>query len=248
MPDGGLLIIETRNIVLREADVKGQQNLEPGRYVLLRVSDTGAGMDDHTLGHIFDPFFTTKEVGQGTGLGLSTVYGIVQAHGGMITCSSAPDQGAAFEIYLPAVSREAAAGTKAEPHLSQPLGGTESILIVDDESAILEVAEEMLSASGYRVQTATTGEEALDCVAQSEAGVDLVLLDLGMPGMGGETCLRKLKEMDPEIKVIIASGYLTDQGLESVMDSGAQGFLPKPYRLGDLLTKIRGVLDADSGD
>ncbi|MBU1741703.1 MAG: response regulator, partial [Proteobacteria bacterium] len=242
MPEGGRLVIETGNIHLDEFHCRANPDLEPGEYVFLRVSDNGHGIEEATIKHIFEPFFTTKGLGQGTGLGLATVYGIVTAHSGHVTCQSQVGQGTSFAIYLPAIEtqphkRAEEAGLEAEH-----LGGSETILLVDDERAILDAAEEMLHHYGYQTITASSGEEALDKYRTKGALIDVVILDLGMPGMGGQSCLKKILEFDPAARVIIASGYSAEGQIEEVIQSGAMDFIGKPYRLAELLRKIRGVL------
>jgi|GEM_PF-179704 len=242
MPDGGRLIIETENVTLDEEYARTHLGAVPGRYVLLTVSDTGCGMDQATVRNIFDPFFTTKEVGKGTGLGLASVYGIVKGHGGYIMCYSEPEQGATFKIYLPAMERTEAdlAGQIFE---ARPQGGTETVLIVDDEAPIRDFASQVLRRFGYQVVTASSGEEALKIYAARAEAIDLVILDLNMPGMGGHRCLRELLKVDPQARVLISSGYSINGQVKSTLDAGAAGFIGKPYRLTDLLGKVRSVLD-----
>ncbi len=242
MPQGGRLTFETMNVVLDETAGQRLVDLPPGEYVQLRVSDTGHGMDEHTRSHIFDPFFTTKPLGQGTGLGLSTVYGIVKAHHGHISCYSHPGQGATFNLYLPVAAempREQAANGAPPP---PPRARGELVLLVDDEQALLEITREMLQELGYKVLVASSGEEALEVYAGQDGRVDLVLMDLGMPGMGGRLCLERLLEMDPGAKVVISTGYVDRGQEEEALGLGAAGFLAKPYQLGDLVAKIRQAL------
>ncbi|MEW6262595.1 MAG: response regulator [Thermodesulfobacteriota bacterium] len=244
MPDGGALILETEMIRLSPGDGRSYPDLPPGRYVRLGVTDTGQGMDKETLAHIFDPFFTTKGVGEGTGLGLSTVYGVIKAHGGHLTCYSEPDRGTTFRAYLPA-AEEGAVLEPIPPAApgEKPLTGTETILVVDDEEAILEVAREMLESQGYLVRTAGSGEEALAVYREMSGGVDLIMLDLGMPGMGGANCLKQLLSQDPDMKIVIASGYSANGQVKATLESGARAFIRKPYRLNDMLRQVRLVLD-----
>ncbi len=242
MPDGGRFVIETRNVTLGREYADRHAGAAPGDYVLLTVSDTGHGMDKETLEHIFDPFFTLKEVGKGTGLGLATVYGIVKTNSGYIMCYSEVGQGTTFKIYLPA-SRSAEVDQDETPGAEDVPGGTETILFVDDEESIRDLGREILTLRGYRVILAGTGEEALEKYQDRGAGIDLVVLDISMPGMGGRKCLRKLVKMNPEVKVIIASGYsLNGQG-EDIMASGASEFVAKPFSARDLLAVVRALLD-----
>jgi PAS domain S-box-containing protein len=245
MPDGGRLIIETENVGLAEEFHQGHAETAPGNYVLLSVSDTGKGMDKAVVEHIFEPFFTTKEIGKGTGLGLASVYGIVKSHGGYISCYSEPGQGTTFKIYLPALDTLETAEGRAEAPVPTR-GGDETILVVDDDPAVRHMATRMLNRSGYTVVTASTGEEALEIYASDGNGINLVVLDIGMPGMGGHKCLRELLKIAPEAKVIIASGYSANGQLKETLAAGAAGYVPKPYESKDLLNTVRRVLDAHS--
>jgi PAS domain S-box-containing protein len=245
MPQGGTLTIETEPFHLSEEDARTRLELGPGDYARLKVSDTGVGMDEVTLQQIFDPFFTTKEVGKGTGLGLSMVYGIVEGHRGSLSCQSTPGKSTTFSLCFPALDPNLESQV-AEPEPRQPFPrGEESILLVDDEEVILEIGRELLNTFGFTTLVAASGEEALKVYRRSQEEIDLVILDLNMPGMGGETCLRELLKLDPEAKVIIASGYSVDTKAEEALARGARGFVPKPYRLRDLAKAVRSVLDKD---
>ncbi|MCB2187847.1 MAG: PAS domain S-box protein [Deltaproteobacteria bacterium] len=243
MPEGGRVVVETRNVEVSEGEAAPAPDMNPGRYLLLAVTDFGQGMDAATRDQIFNPFFTTKEVGRGTGLGLSTVYGIVKSHGGHISCQSEPGRGTTFLLYLPA----AGAGTPPAPPVAEVsreiLGGPENILLVDDEEALRELGSSMLRDMGYQVATAANGEEALEMYRNAVAPFDLVILDLGMPGMGGNRCLRELLNLDPGAKVLIASGYSVDGQVKTSLREGARDFVAKPYGRADLLKKVRQVLD-----
>jgi PAS domain S-box-containing protein len=242
MPSGGRLHIATSNECITEDQAGEQGNLKPGSYVRMTVADTGCGMDPRTLEHIFDPFFTTKELGKGTGLGLSSVYGVVQSHGGMITCSSRPGRGTAFVIHWPAM--ESATEEIPVPEVpGLPESGHETILVVDDDQDIRDLTVEALEAFGYRMLEAQSGEEALAVCSRWGEPVDLVVLDLGMPGMGGRHCLKELVQRYPEINVLIASGYLADSSEEDMRKQGARGFIGKPYNIADLLAVVRRILD-----
>ena len=179
----------------------------PGNYVLLTVSDTGCGMDKETLDHIFEPFFTTKGIGKGTGLGLASVYGIIKGHGGYIHCESSSGQGTTFKIYLPAIGHEDATDWP-HPLETPPEGGAETILVVDDVPDIRQLASQTLQRFGYKVLTAASGEEALRASCRPQEPIDLTILDLGMPGIGGNRCLQELLAFNPFAKILIASGYL----------------------------------------
>ena len=242
MPQGGQLVIKTRNVLL-DKHSNEPPGINPGPYVQLTVTDTGCGMDENTLKQIFDPFFTTKAVGKGTGLGLASVYGIIKSHGGHIICSSEESKGTVFKIYLPAVSpRESEIETQQSATI--PEGGTETILVVDDEFPIREAAKEILEHFGYHVFCAEDAESALDLFKEHAQHIDLVLLDLSMPGMGGNQCLRELLAIDPEVKVLISSGYAADGLAKDALSSGACGFIGKPYQATDIARKIRMVLDS----
>jgi PAS domain S-box-containing protein len=241
MPDGGRLIIETKNVVMMENHAQRHVGAPPGNYVLLTVSDTGCGMDKKTLDHIFEPFFSTKGVGKGTGLGLASVYGIVKCHGGYIYCESGVGKGTTFKIYLPAIDHQ---DSQPAPCLSEtpPKGGVETILVVDDVPDIRMLATEMLERFGYTVKTAASGEEALQLHYDRKESIDLTILDLGMPGIGGSRCLRELLAFNPFAKVLIASGYSGDDTVKNAMESGATGFIGKPYQLKELLSRVQSIL------
>jgi PAS domain S-box-containing protein len=245
MPDGGKLVFSTGNLEVKDGAVRPHAEIAPGAYVTLAVSDTGVGMDADTADHIFEPFFTTKELGKGTGLGLATVYGIVKKHNGHITCDTGPGWGTTFTIYLPALADEHPVPEQSPDRELEIKGGRETILVVDDEPSILEVGRQILGEYGYTTLAAGSGEEALQ-VYQDQA-VDLVVLDLNMPGMGGQKCLEKLKEIDPDARVIIASGYSADTAAGKAIRARVEGYIGKPYRLHNLLQMVREVLDAGPG-
>lgn len=242
MPDEGKLFIETSNVFLDEDFVRVHPDSAAGPHVLLTVTDTGCGMDKKVLDHVFDPFFTTKEAGKGTGLGLATVYGIVKAHGGHIQCYSEPNRGTMFKIYLPAAQQDDDLAGEY-PRETSVKGGTETILVVDDDADIQELTQEILEMLGYNVMTALSGEQALSIYSEQGSSIDLVLLDLNMPGMGGYSCLRELLRLDPQVKVVIASGYAPNSLGKNALSSGAKGFIGKPYQMKDLAATVRGVLD-----
>ena len=244
MPDGGKIVIETRNVHLDEAFCRNHVGVKPGAYVELTFADSGHGMDQETLERIFEPFYTTKGVGSGIGLGLAIVYGIVQSHHGLILCESNLDKGTTFRVYLPAQERDGAAPAKEERKRGD-YRGAETIIIVDDEPDIIDIGQNTLEQFGYTVLTARNGEEAVEIYTRQGDHIDLVILDLGMPGMGGERCLRELLRMNPAAKVLIASGYAATQTVQSILEAGATGFMAKPYRLEDMLKKVREVLDGE---
>jgi PAS domain S-box-containing protein len=246
MPRGGRLSLATDNMVVSRREDRGGLGLSPGTYIHLSVADTGSGIDPGVMPHIFEPFYTTKDKGRGTGLGLSTVYGIVQTSGGRINVTSSPGQGARFDVYLPAHEGplEDESRMPSGVEATTP-GGTERILLVDDEPAVLAIGREILTEFGYKVDLADRGEEALNIVAARQDRVDLVLLDLSMPGMGGEQCLVELKRNRPNLKVVVASGYSAAQTVDRLRDLGAVGFISKPFRLEEMLREIRRVLDGE---
>jgi PAS domain S-box-containing protein len=242
MPDGGHLDFETENVVLDEEFCRNHLGSRPGEYVLLGVSDTGHGIDKELQAHIFEPFFTTKETGQGTGLGLAMVYGIVKSHGGYITCDSEPGKGTTFKIYFPVMASDAEAQDSEESEL--PIeGGNETILLVDDEENIRKPGEEMLADFGYKVITASDGESALELYRNEYEKINLIILDLIMPGMGGSLCLQELIRINPLVKVIVASGYSISGSEKKVIEAKAKGFIRKPYNVREMLNLVREVLD-----
>jgi len=240
MPGGGEIFLGTDNILLDEAKAAGLA-LSPGKYVRISVSDTGTGMDAKTLERIFDPFFTTKEMGRGTGLGLATVYGIIKGHGGLINVTSKPGEGTTFEIYLPAtekaVVRERAAQTQA-------LRGTETILLVDDETAVLDVTKSMLQSLGYRVLCAGSGQDAIAVYSEKRDAIDLVILDMIMPGISGTETFDCFRKIDAEKKVLLSSGYSIEGKAQELIEKGCKGFLQKPFRMVDLAREVRAILDS----
>ena len=242
MPDGGQIIVKTENVSVDENLSRQLSGVGPGNYVLLTVSDTGTGMDPENLEHIFEPFYTTKGIGKGTGLGLASVYGIVESHGGYIFCRSQVGKGTIFEIYIPAIEsiHRITEAVSQKPVLQ---GGRETVLIVDDEASIRDFASQTLQRFGYTVYVAASGEEALEIFSDKNTRIDLVILDLGMPGMGGYKCLRVMLKQDPSAKAVIASGYSGDGQVNKALESGAVGFIGKPYLIEELLTTIRTVLD-----
>jgi PAS domain S-box-containing protein len=240
MPEGGKLIIETQNVRLSEHYCKTHLGARPGDYVLLSVTDTGHGIDKETLANIFEPFFTTKETGKGTGLGLAMVYGIVKKHGGYIMCYSEPCEGSTFKIYLPTIEGQAEIEENKEDEM--PTGGNETLLLVDDDEVILELGRQMLSEFGYTVLTASDGENALSLYRQRQMGIDLVVLDLIMPGMGGKKCLEELLKINSVAKVVIASGYSVNGHIKEALEMGARDFISKPYDINQMLKTVRRVL------
>jgi len=242
MPAGGRLLIETENVVVGDSYRRQHPWAHEGRYVLLSVTDNGIGMDEATIARIFDPFFTTKEVGQGTGLGLATVYGIIQQHDGLIHVYSEPGKGTTFKIYLPMVERAAeSVGTKIEP---PALGGTETILLAEDEPPLLDLVTRMLNTAGYHVLAAHDGEEAIRMYDAHADEISLALLDVIMPRMSGRAVMEHIRERNPDMRFLFSSGY-SENALHTgfVLQKGLR-LLRKPYRRSDLLRAIREVLDS----
>jgi two-component system, cell cycle sensor histidine kinase and response regulator CckA len=254
MPGGGNLFIRTANVIPDEHDAVSL-GLNPVKYVKISIEDTGVGMDEITLPRIFDPFFTTKEVGRGTGLGLASAYGIVKNHDGIITVSSVKGQGTTFEIYLPAVDNAAenkiALQTPELGAIVHPWGlpqdnqvkSGEGILFVDDEAMNIETFGEILELYGYKVFKALSGREAVDIYQAMKGEIRLVILDIVMPGMGGGETFDILKAFDPDIKVLLSSGYSVSGKAADILDRGCAGFIQKPYDINNLIEKIRNILD-----
>ena len=242
MPNGGRLIFETENVILDEQYCKTHLGAKPGHYVKLSISDTGHGMDKETIEHIFDPFYTTKETGKGTGLGLAMVYGIVKSHNGYIMCYSEPDEGTIFKIYFPVIEKETERVESKEEKVHIK-GGNETILLVDDEEAIRELGKDILARFGYTVLMASDGETALEIYRENKKEISLVILDIIMPGMGGRKCLEELLKINPELRIIIASGYSINGPSKEVLKAGAKGFISKPYNINQILKAVRETLD-----
>ena len=242
MPNGGRLIFETENVILDEQYCKTHLGAKPGHYVKLSISDTGHGMDKETIEHIFDPFYTTKETGKGTGLGLAMVYGIVKSHNGYIMCYSEPDEGTIFKIYFPVIEKETERVESKEEKVHIK-GGNETILLVDDEEAIRELGKDILARFGYTVLIASDGETALEIYRENKKEISLVILDIIMPGMGGRKCLEELLKINPELRIIIASGYSINGPSKEVLKAGAKGFISKPYNINQILKAVRETLD-----
>jgi nitrogen-specific signal transduction histidine kinase len=240
MPGGGKITVQTQNIVVDETHRGAQTFIRPGRYVMLSVSDNGMGMDKETQSRIFEPFFTTKEKGKGTGLGLSTVYGIVKQSGGYVMVQSEERRGTTFQIYLPRV--DGVAEKHAAPVAHAALGGTETVLLVEDEESVRQLVRETLDAKGYTVLEAENGEAGVAAAAQHDGPIALVITDVVMPGMGGRELVKNLVQTRPETKVLYLSGYTEDAILsEGTIENGA-AFLQKPFTLQNLSRKVREVL------
>lgn len=239
MKEGSEICVETNNVYLNK-DVTELHLLPPGDYIMISVSDTGSGMDAKTMEKIFDPFFTTKEMGKGTGLGLTIVYGIVKNYKGFIDVKSELGKGTTFKIYLPVSQRLGKRDIIKKEGMEK---GKETILLIDDEETILEVGRELLEALGYKVYPAKGGDEGLKIYGEKNKEIDLVILDMIMPGKGGEETFRGLKEIRPDVRVMLASGYTVDGVAEGMMEQGCQGFIQKPFNLKELSQRVREVLD-----
>jgi two-component system cell cycle sensor histidine kinase/response regulator CckA len=244
MPGGGTVTIRTANESVSQASALGTAVMPAGDYVRIEVTDTGIGMSKEIQSKIFDPFFTTKPVGQGTGLGLATVYGIVKQSGGFITVDSEVGKGTRFNIYLPRRKVEAgeAAPAEAAPSIARDVTGQDTILLVEDEEAVRSFAARALRMRGYNVLEAGGGEEALEIVKAGQAKIDLVITDVVMPNMDGPTMVRHVKELKPNLAVIFMSGYAEEAFRRNDQNSEDIHFLPKPFGLKQLAAKVKEVL------
>lgn len=239
MPQGGELFIETMNVT--DKDIPGKPyHSKSGNYVLLTIKDTGIGMDKMTRERIFEPFFTTKSLAEGTGLGLSSTYGIIKGHGGHIDVDSEKGHGATFRLYLPATEKELKKEQKAPDKIVK---GKETILFVDDERTVIEGCEGLLNKMGYNVLTAGSGKETLEIYKRKSDEIDMVILDMIMPEMSGGETYDRLKEMNPDIKVLLASGYSIKGQATEILKRGCNGFIQKPFNMEALSMKIREILD-----
>ena len=239
----GKLIIETGNVTFGPAHSDEPTSPQPGDYVLLAVSDSGCGMDKSLLNLIFEPFFTTKDVGEGTGLGLATVYGIVQQNGGFITVASEPGQGTTFKIYLPR-QQDKAETSPAEASAEEVSSKHETVLLVEDEPAILQLGRRMLESLGYRVQTASSPGEALLWAASHASDIHLLMTDVIMPQMNGWDLAKQMLLLNPSIRLLFMSGYTSNVIAHREMLSSGAHFIQKPFSRRDLASKLREVLDS----
>ena len=239
MPNGGTLFLETARMWLGEDHLRPHR-VKPGSYIKVSVTDKGIGMDEATRQRIFDPFFTTKEKSRGTGLGLALADGIIKNHGGMITVYSELEYGTTFNIYLPASTKALQADVSMTRHLKQ---GTECILLVDDEKIILEVGKNMLERMGYSVLVADRGEEAINIIKEHGNAIDLVILDLIMPDMDGTVTFNRVRELYPQMNILMSSGYAINEQINTLMQKGCNGFIQKPYSISMLSQKVRQILN-----
>lgn len=247
MSDGGKLSIKTKNVILDEADCKFHMAAKPGRYLRMEISDTGVGMSRETMERMFDPFFTTKgwDFNKGTGLGLSVAKGIVEHHGGWITCRSEPGKGTTFRVFFPAAVEEAQSDRLV--HEPETLPG-EKILLIDDEEYVTDLGKRILERAGYEVITASDGKEALDIYAGQQSTIGLVIIDLIMPQMSGEQCLKQLCKMNPNVKVVVSSGHPLDGNERDRLGAYAKAFVGKPYEVKQLVQAVRAVMRPGSYD
>ncbi|MBW2002649.1 MAG: response regulator [Deltaproteobacteria bacterium] len=241
MPGGGELYLETQNVILDEWYTK-PYHIEPGMYVKISVTDTGVGMDEETRQKIFEPFFSTKKIGEGTGLGLASVYGIVKNHGGYINTYSEVGKGTTFNVYLP-VSEMETGDQRLEADEQLIHYGHEAVLLVDDEKIVLEVAGGMLTSLGYTVIAATNGKDAIEAYEKERDTIDMVILDMIMPGLSGRETCNRLKAIDPAVKILLSSGYSIDGQATEILKRGCNGFIQKPFDMRRLSRKIREILN-----
>jgi two-component system, cell cycle sensor histidine kinase and response regulator CckA len=243
MPNGGAITIRTRNVTEGEAAGFGYTGMPPADYVLIEVEDTGTGMSPEILDKIFEPFFSTKELGKGTGLGLSTVYGIVKQTGGFIYPESVVGQGTTFRIFLPRhLPAEGEAPAKVAVVPVKDLTGHERILIVEDEDSVRAFSARALRTTGYEVLEADSGEQALEVLDEANYDIDLMISDVVMPEMDGPSLLIKVRERRPDLKVIFVSGYAEESVRQDIADDQSVEFLPKPYSLDQINSKVKDVL------
>jgi PAS domain S-box-containing protein len=240
MTEGGDLYLSTENVNLDENYVRPYK-VKAGRFVKVTVTDTGVGIAKKDLARIFDPFFTTKEMGRGTGLGLASAYGIIKSHGGHIDVYSEVGRGSTFNFYLPASSQQAAA--EPTPEAAVVCKGRETVLLVDDEEMVIDVAGELLKELGYSVIVARCGLEALKIYSDRQSEIDIVVMDMIMPGMGGGETFDRLKQIHSGVKVLLSSGYSINGQASRIMERGCDGFIQKPFNLEQLSMKLREILD-----
>jgi signal transduction histidine kinase/ActR/RegA family two-component response regulator len=239
IPEKGDLTIKTENIIL-DSNTARSFDLAAGKYVKISVIDTGIGMDPQVRQRIFEPFFTTKEVGKGSGMGLASAFGIIRNHNGSIDCQSEKDKGSTFSIYLPATIFSVIEDSEETFAL---LKGSETILLVDDESVILDVGRRLLKELGYKVLIARGGKSALKIFAACHADIDLVILDIVMPEMGGKEVYARMKQIKSDLHVLLASGYSMDWQARNMIEDGCNGFIQKPFKFNDLSQQVRKILE-----
>ena len=240
MPDGGELYIETGTVLLDD-DYSEPYEAKPGRYAKVSVTDTGIGMDEETRRRIFDPFFTTKDKNRGTGLGLASAYGIVKNHGGIINVYSERNRGTTFNIYLQLSEKEI---YQEKATKGAMLKGSETVLLVDDEDIIIDVAQAMLKELGYRVVVAKSGPDAIQKIKDLGNEIDLVILDIIMPGMDGGKTFDLIRKIHPRMPVLLSSGYAVNRQATEILRRGCNGFIQKPFSITKLSQKVRNTVEA----
>jgi len=245
MPEGGELTLSTRIVLPNESIGGSHSGAAPGRYARIDIADSGVGIPGTHLGKIFDPFFTTKERGKGTGLGLSMVFGIVKNHGGHIEVESGVGVGTLFKILLPLAVGEAERAEENSPCLAVPVAGRGRILLIDDQETVRDVCSAMLETLGYKVSTAADGREGVECYRRFGEDIDLVIIDMIMPNLGGRDCFREIKAMNPGVRAILSTGFGMDGAVQEVMDDGIAGFIQKPYRLEELSHTVSKAIGRD---
>lgn len=245
MPNGGTLTLETeltRGMFLRERYPDAHEHL----YACIRVSDTGTGMPPEILTKMFEPFFTTKEIGKGTGLGLAVVYGVTKSHRGFVDVTSEVDKGTTFTLYFPIRRRELEVETIIQPFAAAEINGSETILVVEDEAMLLELVKGILESKGYTVLSAVDGVEAIEIYSQRKEEIGLVLTDLGLPRVDGWEAFKRMKEINPEVKVIFASGYIDHALRSKLLNAGAKDLVGKPYMPEEILNRVRELIGAEA--
>jgi CheY-like chemotaxis protein len=238
LPQGGEIVVKTSNVRLDEESSRLYPRIGPGRYLEISMRDNGIGMTEDVRRRIFEPFFTTKDAGKGTGMGLVIVYNIVKNHGGAVTVLSAPDRGTEFKVFLPSAD---AASVAEDPVAQEAVLGSGRIMVVDDEEDVREVIGSMLRRSGYAVEFAANGREGLDIFRREHANIDLVILDLDMPVMGGLECFRGMKEIDPSVLALVATGYGLEASADTLLSEGVAHLLHKPFdraRLSEIVAQL----------
>jgi CheY-like chemotaxis protein len=243
MPEGGKLTIETGVVHLHESFSARQLGVEPGAYITISVTDTGAGMDEETRSHLFEPFFTTKSPGRGTGLGLATAYGIIRQSGGAIAIVSELGQGTTARIFLP-LAKDKSTAEVENAATPEAFTGAETILLVEDEARVRKLMMDVLSSRGYRVLEATRGHEALRLVKEYAGAIDLAVVDVVMPEMSGPDLVRQTATLRPQMRVLFISGYTEEAMVHHHIPESGTAFLQKPFMPDALVRKVREVLDA----
>jgi len=244
MPQGGVIRIETSSVTIDEEYARFHPELKAGVYVQIAVSDSGIGMSDDVQRHLLEPFFTTKEPGKGTGLGLATAYGIMKQHGGAIFVYSEQGSGSTFRLFLP-VAQQPAVVVTAEPP-SGPVtaaGGTETIMVAEDDGAVRQLVQRVLTRAGYRVVLATNGTEAVDAFSRQADEIALVVLDVVMPKVGGRDALRQIHERKADVPVLFCTGYSAAAPIDAASLGAASDVIIKPFRPQEFLLKVRRLLD-----